>query len=271
MPDLTTSGPEAWARQHVLRKLRAEAQGISGTIHTVTAERVRAITEMLSRGVLPTFYPAQMQVHLTSKCPEKISSMGDCSHCSFPNASDKHVDVDRLLSALGTFADHGGHSVFLSGGGEPGFYPHLEELLTFLAEDSRGQKLELTLNTNGQFVKKLASYVDAPGAQGELWRARLRSIYSGIRAGKEVLSTISVSWHEDSQATEALHVLLKMRRALRLYTVVRVSSLVYHDPARFPCQAPRSAGEVGGSPFTMTTPVAQVQTIERLAAQAGAD
>ena len=271
MTDLITSEPEIWAREHILRKLRAEAQGISGTIHTVTAERVRAITEMLSRGVLPPFYPAQMQVHLTSKCTEKISPLGDCSNCSFPIVSDKHVDADRLLSALGTFADHGGRSVFLSGGGEPGYYPHIEALLTFLAEEPRGQKLELTLNTNGQFVKKLASYVDAPGREGELWRSRLRSIYSGTRGGEEALSMTSISWHEDSQATEALCMLREMRGALRLYTVIRVTSLVYYDPTCVPRRVPMSAGEVGGTPFTMTSSVAQVQRIERLAAKAGAD
>jgi len=271
MTNLITSEPEVWARENILRKLRAEAQGISGTIHTVTAERVKAITEMLSRGALPTFYPAQMQVHLTSKCPEKVSPLGDCSNCSFPNASDKHVNIDRLLSALAAFADHGGRSVFLSGGGEPGYYPYLKELLTFLAEDPRGQTLELTLNTNGRFLRKLADYTEAPGPEGELWRSRLRSIYSGTRGGKKVLSITSVSWHEDSQATEAVRMLSAMRSALRLYTVIRVSSLVYHDLACVAPQAGKSAGKVGGTPFTMTTSVAQVQAIERLATQAGAD
>ena len=126
--DMNKPNPPDWARQSVFRKFKEEVHGKFGTVHTFTTERVKKTLSDLSNGILPNYYPAQIQINPTSSCPRKRTPLGDCVNCSFPGDGGNIIEIDGLLSALENFADNGGHSVFLSGGGEPGAYPHLDQL-----------------------------------------------------------------------------------------------------------------------------------------------
>ncbi len=251
--------------------LRPEASVNRGTIHTQTAERVEDIFTLLGHGQVPAGYPAQFQANLTEVCVRKFPGRGDCANCSFPLKAglQKYVDWITLRGELEAFVDGGGKSIFLSGGGEPGEYENLPEFLAFLADDPRGQKLELTFNTNGTFCVALRKLAD--GADGDVWRDRLRRIFSGERGGREVLSMVSLSWHEDQASAHALRVLSGLREDLGLKLAIRVSSLVYMDPALSSNPLVVGKGTVGGRPFTMTTRPDQVDRVIELARENGAD
>jgi hypothetical protein len=266
-----TLGPELWARRHLFSRLLVDDGNMTGTIHTLAAERVREILATLASRHLPCEYPAQLQINLNSYCSRKSLPRGDCINCAFPNNQPLHVGIARLIADLSQFVSGGGISVFLSGGGEPGDYQHLEELLIFLSEHALGRKLELTLNTNGAFIRRIAELALTPGDQGLAWRTRLRTIFSGQKNGSPVLSMISLSWHDDAQAQQALQLLSALRAELGLKTVIRVSSLVYSDPQVCIPQRDSRCGYVGGSVFDMTTAVEQVMRIMDLARDYGAD
>jgi hypothetical protein len=250
---------------------KLNAQYSAGTIHTAAAERAKQIIETLSQNQLPSYYPAQIQVNLTSRCSRKHFPSGDCINCSFPSDNAQEVEIGKLLSTLKQFAIKGGRSVFLSGGGEPGSYSHLEDLLIFLSEDPDGQLLELTLNTHGTFIKRIVALSKHKGRDGKLWRSRLRVIYSGYKKDSQAMSMISISWHDDMQGSEALRLITQLRTELGLRLVIRVSSLIYHDPSDLMDKFVSSKNEVGGSVFNMTSSTGQIEQIIRLAQFNGAD
>jgi hypothetical protein len=246
--------------------------GCSGTTHTNIHERTKIIIESLSQGIIPEFFPAQMQINLTSICQRKKNYQGDCINCSFPLDDSVFIEPNRLIETLKIFAKYGGQSIFLSGGGEPGVYKHLDLLLRFLADDPLGQKLELTLNTNGAYVHRILHFLKHSESKSAKWKQRLQRIYSSNRGGRNVLSTISISWHDDKQGIEAVNLLASLRKDLGLYFVIRISSLVYSESQinidnikNFQKQ------KVGGEYFSMTTSVSQAKAIANLAAKYGAD
>ena len=63
----------------------------------------------------------------------------------------------------------------------------------------------------------------------------------------------------------------EMRIKLGLYVVIRISSLVYSDPATSSSLINTTGGNVGGLPFSMSTTVAQVEKIISFAKENGAD
>lgn len=177
------------------------------------------ILKVLAEGRLPETFPYQIQLDLTRFCPkwELIQRTGigpkDCLQCAFPEKSRHEVSHGRLVEILDNFETHGGRSVFITGGGEPGAYTHWHELFEFFA----GSSLGITMNTNGHFVRRMA-FEDA---------GILRRVFS---AEKDP-SIISVSIH-DEEGYEAIKKLDGMRKQMGLNIVIRASFMIHSDTSK---------------------------------------
>jgi len=174
------------------------------------------ILQVLARGQLPVVFPYQIQLDLTQFCPfwDVIQRTGkgfkDCIHCAFPSKTRRQVDPAILTKILKNFEAHGGKSIFVTGGGEPGVYESWHEFFSFLA----GSRLGLTMNTNGLFVKKL--FKEDPDI--------LRKVFSEEKDP----SVISISIHGD-YAYKLVTQLNDMRQKLGLNIVIRNTYLVHPD------------------------------------------
>ncbi|MFZ5801692.1 MAG: HEAT repeat domain-containing protein [Candidatus Omnitrophota bacterium] len=174
------------------------------------------ILKVLAQGKLPVVFPYQIQLDLTQFCPfwDAIQRTGrgfkDCINCSFPVKSRRQVDPKVLTKILGNFEMHGGRSVFVTGGGEPGAYEHWHDLLVFLSNS----KLGLTLNTNGMFVRQLAK------EDPEI----LRKVF----AEEKDPSVISISVH-GTYAYRLAAQLDELRRRLGLNIVIRNTYMIHPD------------------------------------------
>jgi hypothetical protein len=108
------------------------------------------------------------------------------------------------------------------------------------------------------------------GLKGIEWRQRLKRIYSPQRGGREVLSIVSISWHDDDQGASGVKLLASLREELGLHLVIRVSSLVYGEQQDYPnTNSPHE--KVGGESFSISTNVSQAKNIRSLAIESGAD
>ncbi|MEI8345373.1 MAG: radical SAM protein, partial [Candidatus Omnitrophota bacterium] len=161
-------------------------------------------------------FPYQIQLDLTDFCPKwtLIQKTGsgpkDCEHCAFPVKGISHISIEKLITVLQTFEKHGGRSVFITGGGEPGAYRHWPELLKFLSTSTLG----LTMNTNGQFIGRLKSQPD--------------EIIKAVFSESKGPAIISVSVH-DQDARDAIVELNRIRARLNLPIVIRATHMVHLD------------------------------------------
>lgn len=178
------------------------------------------ILKRFSEGFFPSTMSYQIQLDLTAFCPTwtRIQRTGrgskDCRHCSFPEKSNIHMNMNVLIDLLRYFEGHGGRSVFVTGEGEPGAYKHWHDVLTFLAESTLG----LTLNTNGLFVNRLE--LEQRRGNSEI----LRRVFSKEKDP----AIISISIHDEAGYAAAKK-LDSLKKELGLNVIIRNTFLVHAD------------------------------------------
>ena len=203
----------------LIEKLRNEQAGsISAVRSPVDLDKHtrhrEAILAQLDKGELPTVYPYQAQVDLTNFCNFKVNpQFKDCMNCVFPNNTHEYIPFENLRMFLDSFSKHGGRSVFLTGGGEPGTYKDLPQLFEYMAQSN----LQLTLNTNGFFVRRMAA--TDPGI--------LRAIFSKEKGP----SFISFSVHCDECYPDMLR-LNQLKKELGLDIIIRATYLIHPDTTK---------------------------------------
>jgi hypothetical protein len=171
------------------------------------------ILAQLCKNTLPDVYPYQMQMDITRYCSNWNANnkrLKDCALCCCPYKSSDFTPLHDLISLLSEFEKNGGHSFFVTGGGEPGEYPEWKELLAFLSDSS----LELTLNTNGAFIKIMKE------AEPEV-------LYRCFSQNKNT-TAISISVHDET-AYQAIRWLYELREKFNLNLFIRTSYLVHPD------------------------------------------
>ncbi|RKY39553.1 MAG: hypothetical protein DRP76_03275, partial [Candidatus Omnitrophota bacterium] len=165
--------------------------------------QAKPIFEALERMTIPSLFPPQIQLDPTNWCPF------NCPYCSFPRKTRDEFPIEKVKEFLDYFAQHGGKSIFLTGGGEPGEYSHLRELLGYFAKSS----LILTLNTNGTFIEKL---IEISKTSPEI----LQKVWSPDKK-----ATISVSVHR-SVGYKRVRQLDQLRKKLGLNLRIRTTYLI---------------------------------------------
>lgn len=95
--------------------------------------------------------PVHVQLNPTNRCN---------LNCEFCSCSERdrsiELDIEKMIGAMGTFANLGCKSVTITGGGEPLLHPHISLLIKALHE---GLKIKVGLVTNGTQFKRLHSDV----------------------------------------------------------------------------------------------------------------
>lgn len=165
------------------------------------------IEKFLLNGEIPEVFPPQAQIDLTNKCNL------NCDYCSFASSHIKQKDtelpLDELIDFLTYYYENGGISIFLTGGGEPGEYSRIFELLDFFSKIP----LILTLNTNGLFIKRLEEL-------SEKRKDILKNIWSMDKEG-----VISISW-QNNESIRYVERLRNLINRLKLNLKVRVTFLI---------------------------------------------
>jgi hypothetical protein len=185
-------------------------------INSYTEHAMLYIVPALNAGRLPDVYPYQLQADMTRFCAhwaryqKNRDAPKDCKQCACPDKSTDHVPLEHLQGLLRNFESHGGRSLYMTGGGEPGNYKYLKSVLEYFSDSSLG----LTLNTNGDFIDRIQDYDPV----------LLKKVFS---KDKEA-AMISVSIHNDLSymATRKLRIL---REQLGLNITIRNTFMVHGD------------------------------------------
>lgn len=198
--------------QTLMKTIEYKRRGKTILGHLAQAEQ--DIFSWLVECKLPDRFPPQLQLDPTNRCQmRKVRGIKDCEGCSFPTKSENEVSIKEVVTFLDFFQLHGGKSVFLSGGGEPGEYTYFKELVTYFAVSP----LVFSLNSNGLVAKTLL----------EMDPHVLRGVFSD----EKPTTTLSISVHTPSAYTAAGR-LVQLKDKSHLNYRVRTTLLIHKDTTK---------------------------------------